>query len=419
MIEHALADGVAEQFGSLLRRLRTDTGLTQRMLADLSTISERAIRDLEQGKARPRTDTVRLIAEALRLGRFARASLERAANTGRGSRPTLDAVLAAPPAVLNTMIGREQETAAVTGELVRGTSRLVVLRGLPGVGKTRLAVEVARALHTGSRMPVLWLTRPGAIAADSPAQDRWLADLLNTAARALFDAGHDLTALTEAIGDRDTLLVLDDGLPRTEAVLSLLGECPGLRVLVTTTETAALPGERAFLVAPLAVPDGTHDARAVAAAPAVRLFLTHLDRARPGYRLTAAHAPVVADICAAVDGLPPALATAASWLAVYDLPALSDLLRIDPAALLDPGLLARLAAHVAALPAAERAALTALADLGPDASLPGLAAATGHDPAAAGLLLRNLVLHGVVRARQTAAGSRFRVLALTRPRPRS
>lgn len=418
MVEHALADGVAEQFGSLLRRLRTDTGLTQRMLADLSTISERAIRDLEQGRARPRTDTLRLIAEALRLGKLARASLERAANPARGPRPRLDAAIAAPPVVLNTMIGREPETAVVTGELVRGTSRLVVLRGLPGVGKTSLAVEIARALHTGSRMPVLWLGRPGA-PTGGPTADRWLADLLDTATRSLFDAGHDLTALAEAVGDRDTLLVLDDRLPRAEAVLGLLGECPGLRVLITTTGTAALPGERAFLVTPLAVPDDTHDARAIAAVPAVRLFLTHLDRARPGYRLTAAHAPVVAAICAAVDGLPPALAAAASWLAVYDLAALADLLHSNPAALLDPVLLARLDAHVAALPAAERAALSALAALGPDASLPGLAAATGHDQAAAGLLLRTLVLHGVVRARQTADGSRFQALALTRPRPRT
>ncbi|GAA4445072.1 hypothetical protein GCM10023148_51990 [Actinokineospora soli] len=67
------------EFGRLLRRHRERVGLTQRELADLSTISVRAIRDLEQGRARkPRPDTVRLIADGLRLGGQAHADLDAA-----------------------------------------------------------------------------------------------------------------------------------------------------------------------------------------------------------------------------------------------------------------------------------------------------------------------------------------------------
>ncbi|MFE3692241.1 multiprotein-bridging factor 1 family protein, partial [Streptomyces sp. NPDC059129] len=65
------------QVGALIRAHRLRIGLTQRELADLSTISVRAIRDLEHGRAtRPRTDTVRLMADALRLGPRARTALE-------------------------------------------------------------------------------------------------------------------------------------------------------------------------------------------------------------------------------------------------------------------------------------------------------------------------------------------------------
>lgn len=90
---------VPPQFGSLMRRHRLRIGLTQRELADLSTISVRAIRDLEQGRAtRPRTDTVRLIADGLRLGPRARADLESAAHQGRRSAALHERFVTAPPA---------------------------------------------------------------------------------------------------------------------------------------------------------------------------------------------------------------------------------------------------------------------------------------------------------------------------------
>src|SRR5262245_66685677 len=74
---------VESPIGQLIRQHRTRIGLTQRELADFSTVSVRAIRDLEHGKARrPRMDTVRLIADGLRLGPRARADLEHAAHHG-------------------------------------------------------------------------------------------------------------------------------------------------------------------------------------------------------------------------------------------------------------------------------------------------------------------------------------------------
>src|SRR5262249_61301109 len=84
----------------------------------------------------------------------------------------------------------------------------------------------------------------------------------------------------------ELLLVLDtcEHLPAACAALAadLLGGCPGLRVLATSREPLGVPGEAAFPVPPLAVPPEGADARVLAAAPAVRLFLARSALARPG-----------------------------------------------------------------------------------------------------------------------------------------
>ncbi|HEX6355789.1 helix-turn-helix domain-containing protein [Actinophytocola sp.] len=414
MIDQAMAGEIDTRFGALLRRFRTDYGLTQRMLADLSTISERAIRDLEQGKAQPRAGTVRLIAEALRLGRQARTSLERAANGGR-ARLGLDAELATPPTVLDTMVGRAVEAAALTAELADGASRLITISGLPGVGKTRLAIEIAHSLQATTGMPVPWLG-----ATDSPVRDRRLAGLLHGCSAALYGrAGTaDLAELTSLIADRDALLVLDGDRPRAEPLLHMLAECPRLRVLITATRPGGIVGERLFLLNPLATPDpDLVEPRLLEDVPSVRLFLDHVHRARPGYELTRADAPVVAEICELVDGLPPALISAAAWLAVYDLVPLCRMLRADPAAVVGNALLAQLAERVRTLPVAAHRALATLSELGTDFTIDDVVTSTGRSVADAGLLLRQLLQHGVIRVRQADGQSRFQVLALIRALP--
>lgn len=408
-------DANTHRFGPLLRGYRSGAGLTQRALADLSTISVRTIRDLEQGRTRPREDTVRLISEALRLGRQARADLEQAAGRGSGGRPLrhdYDATLAAPPAVLDAMVGRDTEVATLAAELTDGTSRLITIAGPPGVGKTRLAIEVASTLHRRRRMPVLWLCAPGATV-EQPARDDRLVALLRAATESLFSpTGGASTELAELVAGRDTLLVLDGVTvrpPRAADLLCLLRDCPRLRVLVTATQLIGLPGERPFLLGPLPVPTETDDRPT--AAPSVRLFLDHLRRVRPDHRLTAADTPTVVEICRLLDGLPPALASAASWLTVYDLEPLRDALFTDPFAFLDPDLAGRFADWVASLPSAQRDLLDRLRDLG-EVTLPELAAATGHTVPEAGQLLRELLTHGVIRLRQSGGQTRFQVLAL-------
>ncbi|WP_392897937.1 helix-turn-helix domain-containing protein [Streptomyces sp. LN699] len=435
----------ASRVGALIRGHRLRIGMTQRELADLSTISVRAIRDLGQGKARrPRPDTVRLMADALRLGPQARAALEAAAQQGRpGAQGWTEPP--APPTALHAILGRDAEAGLLERELGAGAERLAHVVGLGGVGKTRLALEVADRLHRAG-MPVLWHAFPGA-AADYltsgegavPARAAAVAARLCATAdpaSAERTSGHGpaggggdpqdaeaVSALAELLGDRPALLVLDGApaaAPRFGLLTALLRACPGLRLLVTSDRPWEIPGERIFLLSPLAVPDeGAVDS----VAPAVRVFLDHVRRVRPGFGATSADLERAAWICRRLDGHPGALAAAASWLVLCDLDALCRSLDADPAALLDhlgggEGT-GRLRAALHALPdrltPGARGLLEALCAGADDAfTLTGITALTGRDLPGSGRLLRELLISGAVRAAHEVDGAHFRVPGLVR-----
>ncbi|MGW7431533.1 helix-turn-helix domain-containing protein [Streptomyces sp. NPDC054861] len=423
------------QVGALIRAHRLRTGLTQRELADLSTISVRAIRDLEHGRARrPRTDTVRLMADALRLGPRARAALEEAAQLGRAVGVT--AGPPAPPDAPQPLLGRSTETETLVRELSPdGAERLTHLVGLPGVGKTRVALAVASALH-GSGMPVLWHAFPGAAREYVPTApgpwteltERWVSGLYGD------EPGRDPRTGAAAgrpaegpglggegpvmLGEGPVLLVLDGapaGAPRFDRLTRLLHEVPGLRLLVTSDEPWQAPGERLFLLCPLpAPPVAEGGARGAGEAgdggvsggsgqpgrpgglgeerePAVRMFLDQVRRVRPGPAASAvADRERAVRICRLLDGHPGALSAAASWLVVSDLAALCDTLEADPAAFLDhlggrdDRLRASLRDRVDRLPAEQRALLTALCTT---TSAQGVGAGAGAGVADAGVAL--------------------------------
>src|SRR5438270_5627145 len=152
-------------FGELLKRHRRFRGLTQEELAERSTLSVRAISDLERGlKYRPRKDTVQLLADALELRGIDRDSFQRAARQAGalqlvaaegevlGELRSVEQVSATPPTNLpdepTPFVGREDEITALVALLQQPKVRLVTLTGPGGSGKTRLALEVA-----SSRLP--------------------------------------------------------------------------------------------------------------------------------------------------------------------------------------------------------------------------------------------------------------------------
>ncbi|TXS52296.1 helix-turn-helix domain-containing protein [Streptomyces sp. t39] len=415
--------------GTLIRGHRLRIGLTQRELADLSTISVRAIRDLEKGKAqRPRTDTIRLIADGLRLGPRARTALEEAVRRGHrgGADRQRPAERAAPPSPLHPLVERQAEAAVLTEELRSGSERLVTLVGLSGVGKTRLALETAARLHDAG-FPVLWHTAPGAVADCLPDAGESFAALTADCADYLRGDGSadDLPpSLAVALGDRGSLLVLD-GVDTADLAFPRLArlqrEVPGLRLLLTTGEPWNVPGERLFLVSPLDAPDPAAGIRPDA--PAVRLFLGRLRRVRPDLVPDERDMADIAWVCHRLDGHPLALAAAASWLTVCDLRTLRGIVGSDPAALLDPladgrsgpGLQDRVARTLAALPAGHRQLIAGLCAAGAEEFvLEDVLRLTGGPLPHCGRVIRDLLISGVVRPSTDSGRAAFRVLCVVR-----
>ncbi|MGW6535563.1 AAA family ATPase [Streptomyces sp. NPDC055051] len=446
--------------GALIRGHRLRIGLTQRELADLSTISVRAIRDLEKGKAlRPRADTVRLIADGLRLGPRARAALEEAVRRGHqgGAGRHLLLERCAPPVPLHPMIGRQAEAAVLAEELRSGAERLITVVGLSGVGKTRLALETAARLHDAG-LPVLWHTAPGAVSDCLPADGDPLAALATACAAHLRLPDHPVTAplgtesgtrhllgpeaaarppygsgdrdgqppaeLLAALGDRDVLLVLDgaDCARLDFARLSrLLRELPGLRVLVTADTPWNVPGERLFLLSPL---DAPHPGGTPAAdTPAVRFLLSRIRRVRPDIVADERSLADIAHVAHGLDGHPLALAAAASWLTVCDLPTLRGIVETDPAPLLDHLSEGTSGSHLRdgvtraldGLPAGPRdlvARLCAADDA--DFDLDEVVRLTGRPLPDCGRMVRALLIGGVIRPSTDHGRSAFRLLRVVR-----
>lgn len=431
MTVDVVAGDFVPKFGRLVRQHRIRIGMTQRQLADFSTISVRAIRDLEQGRARrPREDTVQLIAEALRLGPKARADLTSAASVGRlvfGLRSGHGDDPAAPPVAADPIVARESELAVLQGELGSGAERLVNVVGLTGVGKTRLVLEAVTQLHAKHDIPVLWHAMPGAVADLDRHADEATDAVVRTAVEDLFDVRDGgIGGLVDLVGEAPALLVADgaDGYrPHPERLDLLLRECPGLRLVVTGDRPWGLPRERLYLLGPLELPHvrDERDAQTLARVPSVRLFLDRVHQVRPHYTLTDDDVPAVADICRQVDGLPVALRAAASWLVVFELDVLHRCLEGDPEDLLGhvagpegggQGYRAALTRRLDRLPTADRNLLGRLCGLGGEFELDDVVKLTGQRLPDAGRLIRRLLLHGVIRPWYEAGHCRFEVLNL-------
>jgi predicted ATPase/transcriptional regulator with XRE-family HTH domain len=304
-------------FGQLLRRYRTAGGLTQEELAERAGLSARGVQDLERGLRRgPHLDTTRRLVEALGLGQAQRAELldavDRAASSSGGAAVAPLAV-AALPLSLTSFVGRDAELSEVTA-LLAG-ARLLTLTGVGGCGKTRLALEVARAV-VPSYPDGVWLVELGPLADPRlvPQRVGAVVGVRETPDQSL------TTALATALASRRLLLVLDncEHLLQACAVLvdALLCACPDLHILATSREPIGIGGEVAWRIPSLSMPDPEQPASvaAVQQSPAVQLFVERASAARPAFRLTDRNAAAVAQICWRLDGIPLALELAATRL---------------------------------------------------------------------------------------------------------
>lgn len=306
----------AAPFGVRLKALREAAGFTQEELASIAGLSVHAVSALERGqRRRPQVETLRALAAALDLSDDARTALMGATRDLKeipaGHLPRSTA-LPLPPTEL---VGRSRDVETLLELLADSAARLVTLTGPGGVGKTRLALEVAHVIAEGSErvlfVPLSTAHTP-ALVASLVAEALGLPDVppAELAARA-----------HAACCDRATLLVLDNFEHVLEAAplaADLLASVGSLRLLVTSRAPLHVRGEREYPVGPLSIEDG-----------AVRLFVERVKDVQPEFQLTSENAAVVTAICRRLDALPLAIELAAPWIKVLTPAGLSRQLADD------------------------------------------------------------------------------------------
>jgi predicted ATPase/class 3 adenylate cyclase len=216
------------------------------------------------------------------------------------------------PAAPNRTIGREDDVRAIADRLLVDGVRLLTLTGPGGVGKTRLALEVARAVkaefgHGAWFVSLAALQRPEDVAAA----------VVTTLAIIVLSGESDEQAAERFLGAKHLLLVVDNFehvLGAVPFIGRLLSACRALTVLATSREPLGLQAEERHPVAPLALPARTKtlDAEALAGVDAVALFCARARVRDPDFALDDGNAPSVAEICRRVDGLPLAIELAAA-----------------------------------------------------------------------------------------------------------
>jgi predicted ATPase/DNA-binding XRE family transcriptional regulator len=319
-------------FGSLLKRYRLAAGLTHERLAERSGVSPRTISDLERGVSRyPRSETVTLLGDALQLSPVQQASFADAAEprTYTPGAPGATLIASGLPVQFTSFIGREQERRTLHQLLRRSDIRLVTLCGPGGVGKTRLAVQVATDVLDAFECDVSYV--PLAPITDRDGIIHTILRALDVSCPARVDP---LKALLDALRDRRIVLLLDNFehlLAAAPLIIDVLRQCPQVIVLATSRAALRLSGEYELPVEPLAVPDVSKapSFEEVAAHGAVALFVDRAARSRSGFALSPENALTVAAICARLDGLPLALELAAARLKLLGTAALLTRLESD------------------------------------------------------------------------------------------
>jgi predicted ATPase/serine/threonine protein kinase len=228
------------------------------------------------------------------------------------------------PVSTTAFVGRSRELAAVKQLLLRPDVRLVTITGPGGIGKSRLAIEVARdAVHFASGayfVPLAAVTDCSLIIL-AIAQTLGLRE---SSGQSPFDT---LKEYLRGASASPILLLIDNFehvLESAPILTELLALAPSLKLLVTSRAALHVSNEHEFPVAPLALPDSKSrpSPSELSNFSAISLFLQRAAAVKPDFTLTEENAPVVAEICARLDGLPLAIELAAARVKLLSLTAM-------------------------------------------------------------------------------------------------
>jgi predicted ATPase/transcriptional regulator with XRE-family HTH domain len=322
-------------FGNWVKRRRKALDLTQRELAQRVGCSLSLIFKLESDERRPSREVAVLLARHLEIPLEQQELFLKVARQEK----MVDRLEAVPPLAtsapvplttppktnlphpLTSLIGREHELHALSQQLQNPVCRLLTLIGPGGVGKTRLALEVAHQLHASLGHGAYFASLVGV---------GWPEFIIPAIAETLGFTFSGPTPpkvqLLNYLGDKQLLLVLDNLehlLDGVELISAILQQAPGVKLLVTSREALHLQAEWTFEVQGLPVPE-SDQSEALEASSAAELFLQRAQQAQLGFTLSANDYPAVLHICRLVQGLPLALELAAVWVRTLSCPEIAQ-----------------------------------------------------------------------------------------------
>jgi predicted ATPase len=284
-----------------------------------------AIRQLERGVLRPSRQLAEQLAEHLLIPRDQHTAFIRAARMASTPDDPSAISLATPshlspmfpgqasfPDPTTPLLGRAHDLAILHARLLRSDVRLLSLTGAPGVGKTRLAIQLAgdlvHAFPDGVWFVALASINDVDLVLPSIAMTLGLRE---DGAQPLKDT------LIHSLRHKQLLLVLDNFeqvAAAASTIAPLLERIPLVKIIVTSRVVLRLVGEHEFTVMPLGLPDlqQGESVEQLAAAPAVQLLVQRAQAVQLEFALTAQNAHVVAELCIHLDGLPLAIELAAA-----------------------------------------------------------------------------------------------------------
>lgn len=311
----------ATSFGDWVRRRRKALDLLQKDLADRAGCSVTALQKIERDERRPSRQLAERLALCLDVPRDEREQFLRVARGERavehmphGQPAQLIGHRPAPlPVPQSALFGRERELSQIAQLLADPDCRLLTLTGSGGIGKTRLANEVALK-HRAAFPQGAAFIQLDALAN----REQVVTAVADTLGLVLYSASDRAEQLILALRERELLLILDNfehllAEPGCVALVGdLLREAPAVMLLATSREPLQLRAEWVFAVQGLPTPENTLP-EALEASSAARLFLQRARQARGGAPLSDGEREAVVQICQLVEGLPLGIELAAAW----------------------------------------------------------------------------------------------------------